>query len=387
MVVMNNGQNFVLKKMMYTKEVAAHPMFSSFTFSGHVLRNRLVVAPMSRVSAHTDGIPSAIMQDYYSAFAEGGFGMIITEGVYTDPYFSQAYPLQPGITNIDQKDGWRRVVDKVKQEKVLFICQLMHAGSISQSLSSTIAPSAVQPLGSKMPEYGGGEGIFPLPAAMTKDAISQVTQGFIQAALHAWQAGFDGIELHAANGYLLDQFLTDYTNVRTDEYGGCIKNRFRIISEIIQGIRAQVPASFLVGLRLSEGKVNNLKYRWSEGSAIARQVLQEAAGLQLSYIHIAAESGHWERDCLYDDGTSFSGLARSIAGIPVIANGGLHDLTMSETVIGNCHADLIAIGKAALADPCWPGNILRGKAVTSFHPRLIKPSAAIAHTAKMLHSL
>lgn len=139
----------------------------------------------------------------------------------------------------------------------------------------------------------------------------------------------------------------------------------------------------MIGLRLSEGKVNNLKYRWPEGAAMAKEVLQEAAAIEPSYIHIAAESGHWQRDCLYMDGTSFTGLARSITGLPVIANGGLSDLSMAEEVLSNGHADLLAIGKAALADPHWPRHTLNGHPVTPFHPRMIKPSATIAHTRQV----
>jgi len=369
--------------IMYKSSVADHPLFSSFTLQQHQLKNRLAVAPMSRVSARPRGVPSSDMQAYYHAFAEGNFSMIITEGIYTDSAYSQAYPLQPGMVTSEQVNGWKQVVEKVKQEPVLFMAQLMHAGAISQSLSSTLAPSAVQPLGKKMPEYGGGEGAFPLPAAMTIDDIKTATAGFVQAALHAWHAGFDGVEIHAANGYLLDQFITDYTNQRNDEYGGCTHNRFRIIREIIQGIRTQTPASFLIGLRLSEGKVNNLKYRWPEGAAMAREVLREVTDIQPAYTHIAAESGHWQRDCLYTDGTSFTGLARSITGLPVIANGGLSDLSMAEEVLRNGHADLLAIGKAALADPHWPLHTLNGHAVRPFHPRMIRPSATIAHTREM----
>lgn len=368
---------------MYKSSVADHPIFSSFTLQQHQLKNRLAVAPMSRVSANSAGVPSPDMQAYYHDFAAGNFSMIITEGIYTDAFYSQSYPLQPGMVSIEQVNAWKGIVEKVKQEPVLFIAQLMHAGSISQSLSTTVAPSAVQPLGKKMPEYGGGEGAFPLPAAMTEDDIKVTVAGFVQAALHAWQAGFDGIELHAANGYLLDQFVTGYTNLRNDAYGGSIPNRLRIIREIIQGIRAQTPASFLVGLRLSEGKVNNLLYRWPEGAVMARKVLQEVAAIQPSYIHIAAETGHWKRECLYADGTSFSGLARSITGLPVIANGGLSDLDIADEVLSNGHADLLAIGKAALADPHWPRHILNGKTIRPFHPRLIKPSATIAHTNSM----
>jgi 2,4-dienoyl-CoA reductase-like NADH-dependent reductase (Old Yellow Enzyme family) len=354
--------------------------FTSFTLKGRALKNRFTVAPMSRVSATADGIPTAIMQHYYHSLAAGGFGMIITEGTYTDKQYSQGYPLQPGIVTPQQTEAWKRIAAKVKKHDVVFINQLMHAGALSQHLTTTKAPSAIQPLRRKMPEYGGGSGPFPMPQQMTKDEIRQVVESFAQSAYHAWQAGFDGVEIHAANGYLLDQFLTDYTNHRTDEYG---ENRFRIIHEIIDAIETKVPGDFIIGLRLSEGKVNDLYYRWPEGPVMANLILQQVKKAQPDYVHIAAESGNWQRDCTYADGSSFTGLAKSITGLPVIANGGLDDVAMASHVLETNQADLLAIGKAALADPCWPLKIQNNQPVIPFIPEFIKPSAGIEHTNAM----
>lgn len=358
--------------------------FSSFNLKGRSLKNRYAVAPMTRVSAGEDGVPTAIMQEYYNAFAKGGFGMIITEGTYTDALYSQGYPLQPGIVTPSQVKAWKKIVTKVQQHDAVFINQLMHAGALSQHLSNTKAPSAIQPLRKKMPEYGGGNDPFPLPQEMTKHDIELVVEGFAQSAFNAWQAGFDGVEIHAANGYLLDQFLTDYTNHRTDEYG---QHRFRIIHEIINAIRARVPEKFIIGLRLSEGKVNDLYYRWPEGAATAITILKEVKKINPDYIHIAAESGNWQRDCVYADGSSFTGLAKTITGLPVIANGGFHEAHLSHRVLNTGQADLLAIGKAALADPEWPNKIAKNKQPVAFQPAFIKPSAAIEHTNKLLQQL
>jgi 2,4-dienoyl-CoA reductase-like NADH-dependent reductase (Old Yellow Enzyme family) len=369
---------------MYTNNGFTTLAFTPFHLAGHQLPNRFVVAPMSRVSAGADGVPTANMQTYYEAFALGGFSIIITEGIYTDAVAAQAYPLQPGIVTKAQQQGWKQVTARVKQHGAIFIAQLMHAGALSQHLTNTQAPSAVQPGGEKMPEYGGGVGPFPLPHAMTTADIEIVKQGFIQSALHAYTAGFDGVELHAANGYLLDQFLTGYTNTRMDLYGGRMANRFRVIKEIIEGIRAVVPEGFVVGLRLSEGKVNNLRYRWPEGAVTAREVLAEVALAKPDYVHIAAETGNWAREAMYPDGTSYTGLARQITGLPVIANGGLHQPELSKQVLEEGHGDLLAIGKAALANPDWPVRIQRNEEVVPFHPAMIKPDANIEHTWKVL---
>ncbi|MBN9383376.1 MAG: NADH:flavin oxidoreductase [Chitinophagaceae bacterium] len=328
---------------------AATPM----GFGDRWLRNRLAVAPMSRVNAGPDGIPTDDMAAYYARYAEGGFALIITEGTYTDGAYSQAYAAQPGLVTPAQMRGWRKVTDAVHAKGGLIIAQLMHAGALSQHLSRAIAPSVVQPVGVMMSEYGG-QGPFPLPAEMTREDIRVLTDGFVQAAMYAQQAGFDGVEVHAANGYLLDQLLTPHLNLRTDEYGGVMANKFRIIGDIIGGVQAGAPAGFITGLRLSEGKVNDLAYRWPEGAAMAREVLEQVKLAGPTYVHIAAEHGDWRRDCLYEDGHSYGRLAGMITGLPVIVNGGLHRPDVAEEVLENGHGDILALGKAALADPFWP---------------------------------
>ncbi len=197
-------------------EFTSAAFINAFNLGDHQLRNRFAVAPMSRVVQAWMVFLLLICKTYYEAFALGGFSLIITEGIYTDDIAAKAYPQQPGLVTMAQQQGWKQVTARVKQHGAVFMAQLMHAGGISQHLANAWAPSAIQALGKKMPEYGGGDGPFPLPHAMTVDEIAVVKRGFVQAALHAHAAGFDGVELHAANGYLLDQFATDYINIRTD---------------------------------------------------------------------------------------------------------------------------------------------------------------------------
>jgi 2,4-dienoyl-CoA reductase-like NADH-dependent reductase (Old Yellow Enzyme family) len=340
-------------------------------------KNRLVVAPMSRVSATDDGNITKTMSDYYLAFAQGGFGIIITEGIFTDLHASRAYPNQPGLVNQQQMESWKRVVEKIKKYETKVFCQLMHAGALSQAHDHTIAPSSIQPLGRKMTAYGGLEGKFPLPKEASWEDIRGLVDGFVSSARLAFMAGFDGVEIHAANGYLLDQFLTPYLNKRQDAYGGTPENEFRIIKEIYEGVRNTVPPDFTVGVRLSEGKVNHLDYRWEEGPKRARDILQQAAKVSPSYIHIAAEKGDWMKDCMYADGSSYTSLAKEIVQAPVIANGGLHDLQKARLVLEGGHADLISIGKAALADPYWPNKKFQNMPVVEFKPEMIKRDARI----------
>lgn len=200
--------------------------------SGLSLSNRLAVAPMTRVSATADGHATKQMADYYEAFAAGGFGLVITEGIYTDNAHAQGYLFQPGLADDAQRDAWRTAVDRVHAHGGRVVAQLMHAGALSQGNAhriTTKGPSAVLPAGQQMAFYRG-EGPYRIPEAMSADDISEAVEGFAQAARRAQEAGFDGVEVHGANGYLLDQFLTAHTNLREDCYGGSLANRLRLTS-------------------------------------------------------------------------------------------------------------------------------------------------------------
>lgn len=362
-----------------------HPIFEPLPWAEHPLKNRLVVAPMSRVSATADGLATAEMETYYAAFAKGGFSMIITEGNYTDEISAKGYPHQPGLTTTAHAAAWQPVVTQVKARGALIIAQLMHAGALSQYSQETLAPSAIQPVGVKMAQYGGA-GAYPFPKAMSLEDIHAAKEGFVNAARMALLAGFDGVELHMANGYLLDQFLTPELNTRDDQYGGSTSNRFRIAAEIMQAIREVAPAHFLVGIRLSEGKVNDLKYRWKEGAAMAIEILEEAGKAAPDFIHIAVQSGAWERDSFYSNGASYAALAKQITGSVIIANGGMHELERARRVMDESHADLVSIGKAALADPAWPTHMLNGTPPLAFHSDMLWPEATIRHTNEVIKS-
>src|SRR5690606_36775862 len=136
---------------------------------------------------------------------------------------------------------------------------------------------------------------------------------------------------------LLDQFLTPELNLRKDRYGGTIENRFRVIAEIIADIKSSVPSNFIVGLRDSEGKVNNLTYRWADGIETARELAKEIKKSQPDFVHVAVQTGEWERDSFFGEGISLASVIRDTTGVPVIANGGFHHLDKAETALNNYH--------------------------------------------------
>ncbi|SFB44358.1 2,4-dienoyl-CoA reductase [Amycolatopsis marina] len=363
---------------------SAHPALRQISIRDTNLPNRLVVAPMTRVSATEDGTPTEVMAEYYESFAHGGFALVITEGIYTDADYSQGYPNQPGLVTEAHVAAWRQVTRRVHREGGRIVAQLMHAGALSQGnhhLSETAGPSSVAPRGQMMPEYGGS-GSWPLPREMTSTEISRAVSGFAAAARNAERAGFDGVEVHAANGYLLDQFLTDYTNRRTDGYGGPVRNRVRLAAETVAAICSAVPEEFWVGIRLSQTKVNDFEYRWPGGAGDAEIIFSAVAAAGADYLHVASEGRNWIDTARLDNGETLTALARKVSNLPVIANGGMHQVEQAARVLDEGHADLLALGRAALADPELPLRLAEGAAPFPFDPGMLHPKATLDNTRR-----
>lgn len=351
------------------------------------LKNRTAVAPMTRVSTKGDGVPTEQMNKYYRRYAEGGFELIITEGVYTDRSFSQAYPNQPGITNDQQQKGWENIARSIHQAGGKTVLQLMHAGALSQHLSNTRSASSIQPMRRMLEGYSKKQGYFPLPEAMTLAEIDDVILGFVNAALRAEQAGFDGVEIHAANGYLLDQFLTDYTNDREDQYGGSLENRCRLSTEIITSIKQKVSSDFTVGIRISQGKVNDSDYTWPNGIDDGKVIFTCLRDAGADYIHFASEGKGFNHGALTREGQSLPKLARELTGLPVIANGGLDKPEEANRILEEGHGDLIALGTGALANPDWPVRLKENEGFMAFNPDMFTHGVTVEDQFKWEHGV
>ena len=342
------------------------------------LRNRLAVAPMTRVSATEAGLATAEMARYYERFAKGRFGLVITEGLYTDQKYAQGYPFQPGISDVEQAQAWRGVTDRVHARHGAVFAQLMHAGALNQGnrfKTATAAPSPVRPKGTQMKFYYG-EGQYPLPQAMSDEDIADAIAGFAQAAVLATRAaGFDGVEIHGANGYLLDQFLTGYTNQRDDRWGGNVAGRIALTLEVIKAVRAAIGTLAPIGVRISQSKVNDYEHKWPEGEAAAEVIFGSLKDAGIDFIHVT-EFEAW-KPAFREGNASLVELARRYAPhVAIIANGGLDVPQRAEQVLRD-GADMIALGKAALANPDLPNRLATHTALDEFDPSILGPIANI----------
>lgn len=366
-----------LMKVMSMSGVKA-PSFTNFDIGSMRLKNRLAVAPMTRVSASEKGAPTEHMSSYYERFAKGGFGLIVTEGFYIDQQSSQGYLYQPGMSDADQANAWKPLVQRLQAYSTAVVAQIMHAGALSQGNRFTdvhVAPSAVKPKGEQMAFYFG-KGTYQMPEAMSEEDIQQVIASFVSSAkLAINNAGFDGVEIHAANGYLLDQFLTDYTNQRDDRWGGSLSGRATLIVAVLEAVKAAVGDRVPVGVRISQGKVNDFTHKWADGEEAAKQIFTALKTAGADYIHVT-EYEAWQP--AFEGGTkSLVSLAHQYApDVAIIANGNLHQGNHSAEMLGQ-GADVIAFGRAALANPDLPQKLAGGVDLEEFDSEILAPIANI----------
>lgn len=353
------------------------PLWSPIRIGSMELDNRVALAPMTRISATEDGHATERMASYYRTFARGGFGLLITEGIYPDTAHSQGYHFQPGIATEEQARSWAKVVDGVHGAGSKIFAQLMHAGAQSQGnrfVASSVGPSAVAPKGEQLGFYRG-EGPYPVPSEITLSQMKEVRDGFVTAALHAQEAGFDGVEIHGANGYLLDQFLTDYLNRRGDHYGGSPENRVRLAAEICHDVREAVGPGMTVGIRISQAKVSDTDHKWSGGVEEAEVIFGTLGATGIDFVHTTEYRA--TEPAFKDAEESLAALAKKYSGLPVIANGNLDDPDMAVSMLAGGSADVIALGKAALANRNWPHLVRNNLEFDDLDPSVFAPLADV----------
>jgi 2,4-dienoyl-CoA reductase-like NADH-dependent reductase (Old Yellow Enzyme family) len=356
-----------------------HPrIHATFNLQGVQLQNRFAVAPMTRVSASPEGLPTQEMLAYYHRFAEGGFGLVFSEGLYTDQAFSQGYLNQPGMADDAQARAWAPITAALNAKGTRMFAQLMHAGALSQGnrfSKHTVAPSAVQPTGQQMHFYQG-EGAYRLPVAISEAELADVVEGFVRSAARAVRlGGFDGVEIHGANGYLLDQFLTEGLNLRTDRWGGDVARRVSLLVEVVKAVRAELDAAVPVGIRISQGKVNDFTSKWSGGEADAKVIFGALAEAGVDFIHVT-EFEAWQPAFAGGKDSLLTLARRHAPGVAIVVNGGLHALGRAEEALAN-GADLLTFGRGALANPDLPTVFGERRAPRAFDAAILGPIANI----------
>ena len=259
-------------------------LFDEVTIGNLKLSNRIVMAPMTRNRAAEGNVPQALNAEYYRQRASAG--LIITEASQVSPE-GVGYPATPGIHNQQQVDGWKMVTDAVHDEGGRIILQLWYCGRISHpdllpDNQIPVAPSAIRPEGEAV--TFDGMKAFVEPRALTIDEIKDIVNQYRDAAENAKQAGFDGIEVHAANGYLIDQFLRDGSNHRSDEYGGSVENRMRLLNEVLDVV-SEVWASKSIGVRLTPEN-SFISMSDSDPQSHFEYFIKQLNKRDLAYIHL-----------------------------------------------------------------------------------------------------
>ncbi|MEV7608447.1 alkene reductase [Microbacterium sp. NPDC089320] len=319
-------------------------LFKPAVFGALSLSNRVVMAPLTRTRADDDGVPTDTMVEYYRQRA--GQGLIISEGTWPAAE-GKSYAGQPGIVTAAQIEGWRPVTDAVHEAGGTIVMQLMHGGRVSHPAisgeSRVVAPSALAAPGQTHTPVGKVD--MPVAHALTLDEIPMVVEQFVQAARNAIAAGFDGVEVHGANGYLVQEFLSPVSNIRDDRYGGSPQNRARFAIEVTSAVAEAVGAD-RTGIRLSPQ--HNIQGVLEEDDA-------DALATYLALAEVLAPLGLAFIDVLSAVPTSeLVQRIRRTAGAPLIVNSGFAAQTTrdeAEMLVSEGWADAVAAGRPVIANP------------------------------------
>lgn len=337
-------------------------LFTPLALGPLTLPNRLVMAPLTRNRSTPEGVPHALNVEYYRQRA--GAGLLITEATCIAPE-AVGYPLTPGIWSDAQVAGWRAVTDAVHQAGGRIVCQLWHVGRISHpSLQPNgqlpVAPSAIAPVGDAITFQGPQP--FVTPRALETSELPGIVAQYRHAAAQAKAAGFDGIEVHAANGYLIDEFLRDGSNQRTDAYGGDVANRARLLLEVLDAV-CPVWSADRVGVRLSPIQPFN-DMRDSDPKGTFSRVVELLNRFGLAYLHLT-EMG---KDAPGAAGPWFDPLElRDIWQGVLMTNAG-YGRDSANAVLAAGRADLVAFGVPFIANPDLPARYLAGAPLNAADP-------------------
>jgi 2,4-dienoyl-CoA reductase-like NADH-dependent reductase (Old Yellow Enzyme family) len=346
------------------------------------LRNRLVMAPMTR-SQSPGHVPNPRNVEYYRRRAAGGVGLVITEGTTVGHPAASGYPDVPAFDGAEALAGWKAVADAVHSAGAAIMPQLWHVGSVRQAGTEPdgsipgYAPSAVV-------HPGAGEGAG-APREMTEQDMGDVINAFARSAASAKRLGFDGVEIHGAHGYLIDQFFWTKTNRRTDAHGGSLTNRTRFAAQLVRAVRESVGSNFPVALRISQFKLGDFDYKVANDPKELETWLSPLVEAGVDLFHCSQR--RFDEPAFEGSPLNLAGWVKHVTGKPTLTVGsiGLNSDFVSSfggqpagvvgierllERLGNDEFDLVTVGRALLADPEWPEKLRSGRYadVVSFLP-------------------
>lgn len=354
---------------------------TTFKLGALALSHRIVMPPLTRMRAGADGVPSPFASAYYAQRATPG-GLIIAEATQISQQ-GQGYPQTPGIYTDQQIEGWTQVVKAVKGKGAHFVLQLWHVGRISHSSlqeggALPVAPSAIAPKGNAFTSTFGRVP-HEVPHALEQDEIKDIVAAYKRAAENAMKAGFVGVEIHAANGYLLQQFLEDNSNQRQDIYGGSIENRARLLFEVLAAV-AQVWPMDRIGVRLSPySDVGDMAD--SDPAALYTYVITKLSQQGIAYLDLIEPQVRAgltaEKNLAAPE--SVCTLFRPMFTGPLIASGGFTTQT-AEAALNAGIADLVGFGRMFIANPDLPKRLVSGAALNEPNPKTIYGGGEAGYT-------
>jgi 2,4-dienoyl-CoA reductase-like NADH-dependent reductase (Old Yellow Enzyme family) len=350
-------------------------LFTPFKLNDFNLKNRLGVAPMTRMSSIKDSIPRQDVLDFLVTRAQNGVAIVYTEAIVTDYESAQGYPGQARMVTQRQIDAWKPVTKMIQNEGALAIMQMFHCGRMAwveiNPANRVIAPSPITP---KQNNPLTDEP-YPVPDEMTKFDIDHVINGFVETAKGAVEAGFDGIEIHGAHGYLINNFLSSYSNQRTDSYGGSVENRFLFAHEVIQAVKKVVPEDRLLAFRISNWGVADMEISLFESKSEYQEIIKM---LSKEPIDVISVSTYGYKDKAFGTDQNMAEITREVTELPFMICGQIYDRASAEDALKN--ADIVLSGKSFLLNPNWVEDIRAGKQL----PLYKSEEANIAYTAEPL---
>lgn len=350
-------------------------LFSPLTLNRFQLRNRIGVAPMTRMSSPADSIPRQDVLNFLVHRAQNGAAVVYTEALVTDYESAQGYPRQARLVTERQIQAWRRVTDAIRSAGAVSIMQMFHCGRMAWAdvnpAHRVIAPSALAPRQNNPLTQTPYE----VPDAMSRFDIEHVILGFVETARGAIAAGFDGVEVHGAHGYLISQFLSAYSNQRTDDYGGSVGNRYRFFHETVQAVRQVVPADRLLTVRISDWGIADMQVSLFGTREEYQEVVQRLDKEPIDAISISTYEYFAKA---FGTGKTMTELAREVTRLPLFICGKIHDAASAVDALR--HADLVLSAKSMLLNPDWVQGLREGKSL----PLYASEQANVAYTAEPL---